>query len=391
MSIKRLSVAVSLLVLVGTTHVVHGQDDSAKIDAIESKTPDIKQRLGDLVPKLREEKKLVGLAAMVMTDGKVVASAVDGERKFGSGVALQITDLWHLGSITKSMTATMIARMVEQEKLEWTTTIEECLGESIDIHEDYRDVTFEELLTHTAGCPANFSFTTQFQRPPEGPERVEARRKAVAAVLAREPKSEPGSSFQYSNVGITIAAAMVEAKTGKSWEALVREEVFQPLEIKHAGYGPPRDGETELSQPRGHSNVGLIKHPVGQGKDNSPIMAPAGYVHMTLEELCRYGNEHRLGEHGQGTLLKKETYARLHQPKLNHYAYGWIVFDKDRSPVGKLIWHNGSNTMWYALLAILPEKNTVIAVTSNDGNIKAAEAAAFEIVKQVAQPESRDD
>ena len=45
-------------------------------------------------------------------------------------------------------------------------------------------------------------------------------------------------------------------------------------------------------------------------------------------------------------------------------------------------WHNGSNTLWYALVVFVPEKNMVVAVTSNDGDSESAEAAAWEIVKQ---------
>jgi len=48
-----------------------------------------------------------------MVDGKVVASAAHGERKKGSGVPIELGDRWHLGSITKSITATMIARLIE--------------------------------------------------------------------------------------------------------------------------------------------------------------------------------------------------------------------------------------------------------------------------------------
>ena len=51
-----------------------------------------------------------------------------------------------------------------------------------------------------------------------------------------------------------------------------------------------------------------------------------------------------------------------------------------KSPT-RVYWHNGSNTMWYALVVFIPEKNMVVAVTSNDGDIEKAEAAAWEIVK----------
>jgi hypothetical protein len=51
----------------------------------------------------------------------------------------------------------------------------------------------------------------------------------------------------------------------------------------------------------------------------------------------------------------------------------------------QIIWHNGSNTMWYALVVLLPDRNSVVSITSNDGDIKRAEAAAFQIVKEFAK------
>ena len=109
-----------------------------------------------LIIGLRKENDLVGLAAMVMVDGKVVASAADGERKIGSGVWLEIGDRWHLGGITKSITATMIARLVESGQMKWSDSIGECFPEA-SIHQDWKAVTLKQLLTDTAGAPANFS------------------------------------------------------------------------------------------------------------------------------------------------------------------------------------------------------------------------------------------
>ena len=322
---------------------------------------------------------------MIMVDGNVLASAVDGERKKGSGISLEIGDRFHLGSITKSMTATMIARLVERNQLKWTTTVGEILGESMQLHADWRDVSLEQLLTHSSGAPPNFPSAIQFERPPEGDERVKARKQAVAPILKKAPSSEPGSAFAYSNVGYTIAAAMAEEKTGMPWEDLVRTEVFAPLRLDNAGFGPPKDGEPNLDQPRGHQKIGSVKRAVGVEEDNTPIIGPAGSVHMTLEELCAYGNEHLRGERGQGKLLKTETYQRLHTPKLDSYAFGWLAPVKSGWADGRILWHNGSNTMWYALLVLVPDRGAVVAVTSNDGDIAKAEAAAIEIVMDFAK------
>ena len=87
---------------------------------------------------------------------------------------------------------------------------------------------------------------------PLGPERTLARRDAVLKVLAKKPDNPPGKKFAYSNVGPTIAAAMAEKKTGATWEDLVKREVFEPLALTSAGFGPPKSPDETLPQPRGH-------------------------------------------------------------------------------------------------------------------------------------------
>jgi len=373
------------LIVVASSVGEEPPSDAANSDAANSDATDSQAALNALVPKLRSKHKLVGLATMLMVDSNVIAKTADGERSKGSGVSVEITDRWHIGSITKSITATMISRLVERGKLGWSTTVGETLGESITVNSAWNDVTLEQLLTHSSGAPSNFSFTTQFNRPPEGEKRTKARLAAVAGVVATKPLSEPGKKFRYSNVGFTLAGVMAEKVTGTAWEDLVRKEVFKPLKLEHTGFGPPTDSVgKKLSQPRGHQNIGPFKRTVGVDEDNTPIIGPAGTVHMTLTNLCEFGHEHMVGEMGRGKLLKAKTYKRLHTAKLNDYAFGLFVPEETRWTKQRIIWHNGSNTMWYALLVILPEKNAVLAVTSNDGDIRQAEKAAFEILKELA-------
>ena len=136
-----------------------------------------------LITDLRKEKNLVGLAAMVTVDGQVKAAAARGERKIGSDVALEFGDRWHLGGITKSITATMIARLVESGQMQWTDTIGEIFPEA-SVHEDWKPVTLRQLLTDTAGAPANFPKEVSGKRPSLGSERTQARQDAVLNVLA---------------------------------------------------------------------------------------------------------------------------------------------------------------------------------------------------------------
>jgi len=158
-----------------------------------------------------------------------------------------------------------------------------------------------------------------------------------------------------------------------------------------ACFGHPQDSETELEQPRGHSKLLGFTKAAGTQDDNTPIMGPAGTIHLSLKDLLLFANEHLKGRQGRGSLLKTETFQRLHTPSLDSYAYGWVVDSPKSIDANAILWHNGSNTMWYTLVAILPDINAVIAITSNDGNIKVAEQSAWEIVKQLIQslPTSR--
>ena len=381
----RQSILYSLLschLLLVTAITLGGSMRTCSAQSSEHRGPEGK-RFAQTIAEHRKEQDLVSLAAMVMVDGKVVASAADGERKIGSGVSVGLDDRWHVGSITKSITATMIARLIESGKMSWSLTVGECFPDE-DVHRDWKTVTLHQLLTHTGGAPPNFSRSVSAQRPDLGKPSAKARRKAILGVVSKSPVYAPGKKHLYSNVGYSIAAAMAEKVTGKPWTSLIQLGVYKPLDLKSGGFGPPNSRGGSLLQPQGHSAQGGQKTAVGESKlaDNSFIMGPAGIVHMTLEDLCKYANEHLRGEQGKDGLLQSATFKKLHQPVLDNYGCGWGVLEIPNEP--KMFWHNGSNTMWYALVVFVPDRNMVVAVASNDGDMSKAESAAFRIARSEA-------
>jgi CubicO group peptidase (beta-lactamase class C family) len=279
----------------------------------------------------------------------------------------------------------MIARLVEAGQMQWSDTIGERLPDPT-VHEAWKQVTLRQLLTHTAGAPANFSIQVGFQRPALGSECTQARRAAVLKVMAKKPPHTPGEKFAYSNVGYTIAGAMAEQATGIAWEDLVKREVFEPLGLTSAGFGPPKSPDMTFDQPRGHRELLGWKIAMDDQADNTPIIGPAGTVHMTLADLCTFATEHLRGHKGAGKLLSAETYLALHAPELDDYACGWVKQEVSRAMPHTAYWHNGSNTLWYALVCFMPERNMVIAVAANDGDIASAEAAAWRVVRASAKP-----
>lgn len=340
--------------------------------------------LSDMLKETRAEAGLVGAGAAVMVDGEVVAIAVDGERIQKSGEPITPEAVWHLGSISKSMTATLIAALVEDEALTFETTVGDIYGSKA--HESWQDITLNQLLTHRSGAPANFSRLASLAPDAKGQWAVSnQRQERVEAMIATELAREPGT-FLYSNVGYTVAGAMAEkAASGTPWEILLYDWVFKPLGVNPT-FGPPR-GDTA---PWGHAS-GLFgksaKDPTKRA-DNPQFIGPAGTVALSLTDLLKFGQAH-LSQDDQ--LLSRASYDQLITPPVREeesgrgYAYGWVV-DPSGGGIGAgpIIWHNGSNTMWYALLIVMPEQNTVMAFTTNDGDVAAAEKAFFALAGDVA-------
>ena len=344
------------------------------------------------VARAREKHRLVGIGALVMVDGKIIAVAADGERKSGSNVNVTVNDKWHHGSITKSMTATVIGRMIQRGDLDWNDNLESLLPEMNEtMHDDWKPVTLYQLMTHQSGALPNFSAAVLLSWPDGIDQISKARGEAVAGVLRRKPMLKPGTKFSYSNVGYTIAGYVAAQKAGLAWEKLIREEVFRPLKLSSAGFGAPK-GPRALDHPWGHVSVLGIKNSQDpeDGADNSPIMGPAGTVHMTMGDLAVYGWAHLNGERNETGFLKPVILQKLHEPAISDYGCGWITKQPNWAG-GRIVWHSGSNTKWYSVLELLPEKNAVFVFVCNDGNYQVADQAFYDLATDIVDELPRED
>ena len=347
---------------------------------------DFQTVLESSIRQLRSDTGLTGVAAAVMTDGRFEGVAVSGERQRGTGIEVTVDDRWHAGSIAKSMTATLIAVLEHEGQLSVDTSLPELLPE-IEMAAGWRLCTLQHLLTHTAGAPANFPWKVLQVWPDSAEELVATRRRFIAEILAEEPESPCGERFAYSNVGYTIVGHIAETLAGVPYEALMAQKIFAPLELESAGFGPPK-GDSPDEEPVGHMKLLWFRFavdPFESPADNTPVMAPAGGLHLSIQDLARYGSIHLEGKSGTATsLLPQESWERLHTPFLENYAWGWVRYNREWAG-GPVLWHNGSNTLWYALLMLLPAKNTVLAFATNDGAIEEAEKAFVGLARQLSE------
>lgn len=322
--------------------------------------------LSDRVEGFRAEGGVPGMAVGVVRGDQLIAAGAAGERIVDSGVPVTVHDQWHLGSNTKSMTATVAASMVEEGVIRWETTVAEVFPGA---EATWAQVSLADLLHHRGGAPdLGLQQLLGWRMTGDSPRAIRA--DWVASVTASPPADDRGQ-FRYCNGGYVIAGAMLEAVADQDWEVLVTERVFVPLGMERSGFGPvplPHN-------PSGHATFLEAHTPTGDSdwSDNPAAMGPAGTVHSTLQDWAAYVAAHKAVLMGQPGPFEGEAYAWLHRPppiadeddEERDYAAGWIVFGEREWARGPAYGHNGSNGSWYAVMAIAPARDLALLCTVN--------------------------
>lgn len=346
--------------------------------------PALQKFLEQTLAAAQEKNHLPAVAGLVQIDGKIAAESALGVRALGHPEAVTVNDRWHIGSDTKAFTSTMIARLVEKGVMSFDDTLAASFPDfAKEMDPAYRGITITQLLSHTAGLPP---LTDDKDLPPflaviKSAEGVKAQRTAIAHKYLTLPPASKAGEFKYSNLGFIIAGAIAEARTGKTWEELIRAQVFEPLGIKNAGFGAPGTSG-KFDEPCGHEEKDgklLPLDPANTEGDNPPALGPAGTINIALKDWARFAQDHLDGVHGHGKLLKAETYRKLHTPVTGNYALGWgAKLEADGAPA--ILTHNGSNGFWVAEVRITTKQNMTFLIATNVGN-EAANEALKEIVQ----------
>jgi CubicO group peptidase (beta-lactamase class C family) len=354
-----------------------------------------------------------GMVAAVLRGERIIAQGVAGVRKRGTAERVTLDDPFHLGSCTKAMTATLVAMFVEEGKLNWTTTLGELFADTVKpMHPAWEKVTLRQVLAHRASLPNEPGGLAQVFNELVRPARARlawAKIQSVGALpqqrleiarqaLSRPPGIPPDTKYRYSNVGYILTGAVLEQITGRSWEELMRERLFQPLGISTGGFGAPGSAD-KTEQAWGHSPVhGKPLDPRSPAAELPLFYGPAGLAHMTVTDWAQFVALHLRGDpanpHCRAALLKLDTFAEMHAVAPATTSKGWVIrglnflATGDAAPAvtycagwlistaswargtrsgdtGRRLWHAGSNGRWGSGVVIAPEIDFAVLVACN--------------------------
>ena len=381
MAVARCVVVATAITMVGNgTPMAQVQADMTSLDK-------------ELAPYLKRH-KLPAVAAAVVKDGKIVAAGVAGTRRIGTVSPLTVKDRFHIGSDTKAMTSLLAAILIEHPKagdrvkLDWKTTVGEVYPELLDkMAAGVKDITLEQLLSHTSGIPSdreehipllNYSVT-------DDPANLDGMRASlVARLVPMALTARPGQRFEYANVGYVLAGAMLEKLAGKTWEELVVEQIFEPLQMASAGFGP-QSSMGRVDAPLGHAldkNGQVRAFLAGPWGDNPAIVGPAGTAHMNVLDFATWAAWNSMEGGLPPALVKPATIRKMHTkvidmppkpdapvgtPSSGGYGLGWGTVSLPFSSE-PFVFHGGSNNMNLAYILLQPKKQLgLVALTNISG------------------------
>lgn len=283
---------------------------------------ELKQRIAAVVA----EQKMAGAAiALVGRDGPIWVGGV-GVRDRATAAPMEADSMFRVGSLSKSIVALGVMRLVDQGKLDVDRPLRELLPGMIDNPwEDIAPVTLAQLMEHTAGLD-DIRFNEIFATD----EGI-----SVADVLAINPRSKrvrwrPGTRHAYSNVGYTIAARAIEVVTGEPFDVYLRREIMEPMGIRDAEFKRTEPLRTRLVTGYLDEERPAAFHPLAH-RPSASLLISASDLGKLVQFWIRRGE-------GYPPIVSKASLARIERtgtlpyPHLDN-EYGFANYGDVEHPV----------------------------------------------------------
>ncbi len=362
--ITGLALAAALLVGCGRKHPSAPEAPAAPVS------------LATAVARARAAHDLPALAVASFTLDSIEV-ATDGVRRLGGATPVTPADLFHVGSLAKSLTATEIGALVDRGTLGWSLTLADAFPElAATMDSAYRDVTLAELLQNRSGMPGWNEYEEMLSIP-DFPGDAPARRQAFVAWALAQPPAVARGTYRYSTAAFAVAAAIAERRTGRTWDALVSEDVLAPLGATMFVGWPLEAGPGE---PSGHVASGAGLEPVDPSAGHIPsVLAPGGDVSMTVGGFARYAQLHLRALCGSPAQLTPATWTALHSP-VGDYAMGWSVLEGSGNTV---LMHTGDSATFHAFVVLYRAQRHGFVVLAN-ASTPAVDDAILDLLNALA-------
>lgn len=319
--------------------------------------------------KAMKEWKVPGMAIAIVRNDSIVFAKGYGVRKLGDPTPIDARTLFAIGSASKAFTAAAVAMMVDDGKMKLDERITTYLP-GFQMFDPYatRELTVRDVLSHRSGLSRG-----DMMWYGGGYDRAEI----LTRVRHLKPTWSFRSNFGYQNLMYLAGGQAVAAVSGKDWDTIIRDRIFEPLGMResftsvrplatHANVAQPHTEIQDVVTVVPYKNIDNI---APAGSINSSVTDMAQWVRLQLgagkfagKQLITTGSFKQL--HAPHTVIRLDPPMNLFYPDAHLMAYGLGWFLNDYK--GRLAVHHGGNIDGMsALVAMLPEEMMGAVILTN--------------------------
>ncbi|SRR5579875_1144646 len=350
----------------------------------------------DDVHAVLRDGKVPGAAVIIIKDDEVLLSQGFGKRNVAADLDVTTRTLFPIGSSSKAFTATAIAMLVEEGKLEWDTPIRHYLP-TFKLHDQFATerITVRDLLSHRSGLPRH-EFLWYGSNM--------TRKEMVEHLAYLEPSADFRARYQYNNLMYALAGYLIEQVTGQSWEEFVATRIFKPLGMSASNTAVEDSRNTDdYALPYEEKKGKIVEVPF---YSIFQAMGPAGSISTNLEDIKHWLRfQLNEGRHGETQLLAAEHLGQNHTPHMVvpageevpmgkyaevaswDYGQGWFIGTYRGH---RMVQHGGSIDGFMAEVVLLPDDHIAMAVFTNRGSTFVPYVIAFTAVDRLLGAEKVD-
>ncbi len=317
----------------------------------------------DVLVKPLIEKKAVGMVVGIITPEGKREFFCYGETRAGGSTPTPDT-FFEIGSVSKPITALLLALMVENNEVKLDDPVQRYLLKELVVpRRGKQEITLLELVTHTSGLPRN---PPNQQRLVNTDEAIRLNpygkydAKQLAEGLAEiELKEEAKPAFAYSNLGMGLLGDALAHKAGTSYPELVRTRIFEPLKLKDTTASPTKAQREGMAT--GHTSKGKPLPPwTFQTLHGCGAICSTPNDMLTLHEAWCGRTETKLRKAMQATQEK-----RFPAFPGNNVVLSWFIKEIDGK---QTYWHNGGTTGFKMCNYFCEKPGVAVVILCNTGS-----------------------
>ena len=309
------------------------------------------------IDKKLMEKDFSGVILIAQNDSILFNKAYGRKNSQENGMN-DLNTVFDICSISKQFTGAGILKLSMQNKL----SVNDKISKYFDaVPTDKKDITIHQLLTHSSGLVAGIG----------GDYDTITESAFLRQVFNSELVSPIGTAFNYSNMGYSLLALIIEKASGMDYEAFLNEAIFKPSKMYHTGYVIPDWNQneiancfvdrTEAKQP--NEENWNEKGPYLNLKGNGGILTRASDLLLWSQAIRNH------------TVLDQATTSDYLYPHFDYndgrasYGYGWGIVNNDLED--KLVRHAGMSELSTSDVWMYPNKEITIILLSNKAELRA--------------------